>query len=126
MQSVDDYLQTVDGKAYHLFRAPYGKLNDEVKAAANAPIIDWTIDTLDWQNRSADDIYNTVLNGVFDGAIVLMHDGYTQTYQAVKRLLPALKKAGYQAVSVSQLAKANGCVLKTGSVYIRARKQHEK
>lgn len=123
IQSVDDYLQTVDGKPRHLLRAPYGKLNDTVKAVACAPIIDWTIDTLDWQNRSADDIYNTVLNGVFDGAIVLMHDGYPETHKAVKRLLPDLKQAGYQVVSVSQLAKANGCVLETGGVYIRARKQ---
>ena len=52
-----------------------------------------------------------------------MHDGYVETVSAVKRLLPDLKNAGYQVVGVSQLAKANGCQLKTGSVYIRARKQ---
>ena len=123
IQSVDDYLQTLDGKPHHLLRAPYGKINDTVKQAAHAPIIDWTVDTLDWQNRSAEKIYQTVMQGVFDGAIVLMHDGYPQTQIALKRLLPDLKSAGYQVLSVSQLAKANHCTLKTGGVYIRARKQ---
>ena len=122
IQTVDDFLQSVDGKSRHLLRAPYGKLNDDVKSVANAPIVDWTVDTLDWQQRSAEQIYQTVMQGVFDGAIVLMHDGYPETQKAVKRLLPDLKSAGYQVLSVSQLAKANECVLKNGNVYIRARK----
>lgn len=122
IQRVDEFLQSVDGKPRHLIRAPYGKINETVKSVVTAPIIDWTVDTLDWQKRPAEDIYQTVMQGVFDGAIVLMHDGYPETLTAVKRLLPDLKSAGYQVLSVSQLAKANGCVLKNSNAYIRARK----
>ena len=39
---------------------------------------------------------------------------------------PDLYEAGYQAVSVSQMAKAHGCKLKVGCVYTRARKQGKK
>ncbi len=123
LAKTEGLLKRVDGKRAHLFRAPYGRITDEYKAAANAPVIHWTIDTLDWQNKSEDEIYNTVFEEKFSGAIVLMHDGYPHTVSALKRLLPDLKEAGYQVVSVSQMAKAHGCTLKNGSHYIRARKR---
>ncbi len=119
----DTLLSRVDGKSYHLVRAPFGKINEEIKALSPTPLIDWTIDTLDWTGTSADEIFNAVYAARFSGAIALMHDGYEGTVSALKALLPALKEDGYQVVSVSKLAKAHGCVLERGKVYIRARKQ---
>ena len=123
IQSTDVLLQKIDGKDKHLLRVPYGKCNDFVKERVQTPIIDWTIDTLDWAGVSAEEIVQTVLSQKFSGAIVLMHDGYPNTVTALKTLLPALKNDGYQVVSVSQLAKTHGCTLRNGKVYIRARKQ---
>lgn len=122
IEQTDALLQKADGISHHLFRAPYGKINELVKTVVATPIIDWTIDTLDWSGVSEDSIYRTVLDNKFPGAIVLMHDGYPHTVDALKRLLPDLKAEGYQVVSVSAMAKAHGCVLKRGNVYIRARK----
>lgn len=119
----DALLQTVDGNARHLLRAPFGRIDDRIRALANAPIIDWTVDTRDWTGVSAETIVREVLSKIYAGAIVLMHDGFEQTVEAVKTLLPALKSAGYQAVSVSAMAKAHACKLRNGSVYIRARKR---
>lgn len=59
----------------------------------------------------------------YPGAIVLMHDGYPNTVEAVKRLLPALKDNGYQVVNVSQLSKALDCSLVAGSVYTHIRQK---
>lgn len=122
IRKTDELLKKADGKPYHLLRTPFGKTNELVRQAAFTPLIDWTIDTLDWTGVSADEIYEGVLSSCFSGAIVLMHDGYQNTVDALKRLLPALKENGYQAVTVSQLSKMHGCPLKRGSVYIRARK----
>jgi peptidoglycan/xylan/chitin deacetylase (PgdA/CDA1 family) len=66
---------------------------------------------LDWQGKTADEIFDEVDKNKHSGAIVLMHDGYPQTLQALKRLLPALKKDGYQAVSLSQMAKLHSRLL---------------
>ncbi|MFR1983901.1 MAG: hypothetical protein ACLS4Z_09470 [Christensenellaceae bacterium] len=52
-----------------------------------------------------------------------MHDGYPNTVEAVKRLLPALKDNGYQVVNVSQLSKALDCSLVAGSVYTHIRQK---
>ena len=123
IEQTDDILSQIDGKAVHLFRPPFGKIDKRVKSLVEAPIIQWTIDTLDWTGRSADEIYESVYNDLFSGAIVLMHDGYPATVKALTRLLPDLKADGYQVVGVSALAKAHGCALRTGGEYIRARKQ---
>ena len=119
---VDNYLSTIDGKTRHLFRPPYGKITVEQKNAASTPIISWTIDTVDWTGIDEEHIYQSVMQNKFSGAIVLMHDGHGHTMQALKRLLPDLKKAGYQVVSVSQMSKAHACKLYRGKEYIRARK----
>ena len=123
IDETDKLLQRIYGKKRHLLRAPFGKINDFVKQTAYTPLIDWTIDTLDWTGKSEKEIFDEVFNHKKDGHIVLMHDTKGYTTSALKLLLPSLKEANYQVVSVSQLAKAHGCVLKRGNVYIRARKQ---
>jgi peptidoglycan/xylan/chitin deacetylase (PgdA/CDA1 family) len=123
IDQTDKRLSLYDGKQRHLFRAPYGACNENVRAAVDVPIIDWFVDTLDWTGVSANKIYDTVWENKGSGVIVLMHDGYDNTLQALKRLLPDLHEAGYQAVSVSQMAKAHDCPLRIGGVYTRARKK---
>ncbi len=119
----DQLLSRIDGKKAHLLRAPFGRIDERVRKISTTPIIDWTIDTLDWQGRSAQEIYDSVFAERFSGAIVLMHDGYPNTVAALKRLLPDLKADGYQVVSVSKMSKAHGCTLRRGNAYIRLRKQ---
>lgn len=121
----DEILKKIDGHTRHLLRAPFGRVNPTVKELAPAPLINWTIDTLDWTKISEDAIYESVMSSLFSGAIVLMHDGYPATVDALKRLLPDLKALGYQVVSVSALAKAHHIPLKIGSEYIRLRKKEE-
>jgi peptidoglycan/xylan/chitin deacetylase (PgdA/CDA1 family) len=122
IEATDKLLALADKKPTHLFRAPFGKTDERIKLLVPAPLINWTIDTLDWTGVSDDTILESVLTGCFSGAIVLMHDGYPQTVNALKRLLPALKEKGYQAVSVSKLIKAHRCVFYRGKEYVRARK----
>ena len=123
IENTDALLEKIDGKSRHLLRPPFGRINGEVKAQLAVPVINWSIDTLDWTGNSEEKIYQSVYTARFSGAIVLMHDGYRATVNALKRLLPDLKADGYQIVSVSALAKAHGCALRNGSEYIRARKQ---
>ena len=122
IEQTDAVLEKIDGKKRHLLRAPFGKINELVRTAAKTPILDWTIDTLDWSGVSEDDIYHSIFDARASGSIALMHDGYEHTVSALKRLLPDLKAYGYQVVSVSQLAKAHACPLRRGSRYVRIRK----
>lgn len=126
IDEMDKLLCQLDGKARHLLRAPYGNVDSRLRSLAHTPILSWTIDTLDWTNPTPQHIITAVQTQVYDGAIVLMHDGYEDTLQAVKTLLPWLHEHGYQTVSVSQMIKAHNLAFERGNVYIRARPKREK
>ena len=82
--------------------------------------INWTasLDVSDWQESvTENDIYNTVSSNLLDGGIVLMHQGYDKSTNAVKRLLPDLKARGFQVVSVSELIKYYDAKAEIGKLY---------
>ena len=83
------------------------------------PIYYWTIDTEDWRSRDADAVYDKVIDSVSDGDIILMHEIYNSTADAVKRIVPKLLKKGYQLVTCKELMYAkNGKAPEAGVEYI--------
>ena len=70
----------------------------------------WSIDTKDWDTRNADSVYHEVMDHVQDGDIILMHEIYGSTADAVERMVPELLAQGYQLVTCHDLIKC-----KTGS-----------
>lgn len=109
-----------------VFRLPYGDgaSNASVLSALGLPSICWSLDTRDWANTgNPQHTVNEVLNNVKDGDIVLMHDLHSSTVTAAETIIPALKKRGFQMVTVSQLAKYRGkTTLKSGKSYYNFRK----
>ena len=59
---------------------------------------------------------------VKDGDIILMHDLYPSTANAVKKLVPRLRKKGYQLVTIDELFYYKGIKAKPGKVYASGRK----
>ncbi|HVI39719.1 MAG TPA: polysaccharide deacetylase family protein [Anaerovoracaceae bacterium] len=114
--TTQEIIRRETGQAPILLRPPYGSVNDAVKKF-DMPIILWSIDSLDWQNKNPDVIYNRVLNNIKNGDIILMHDIYKTSAEAASRIIPELKRRGYQLVTVSELARARGIPLKPGNVY---------
>lgn len=104
-----------------LVRPPYGSYNSAVSAAAGMPIIMWSIDTLDWKTRSTSATIQCVQQKAYDGAVVLMHDLHQPTALAADSIMRYLKSAGYQLVTVSELAAYRGG-LKNGAAYSQFRK----
>lgn len=88
-----------------------------VRANVNMPMIQWSIDTLDWKTRNADSTVNTILSQVKDGDIILMHELYSQTADATERVVPELVNRGFQLVTVSEMAAAKGYGLQAGQIY---------
>lgn len=119
--TTDTRLKAITGKKPTLFRPPYGSVGANLKKYAGKPLILWSIDTLDWQSRNADKVYQKVIGQVKDGDIILMHDLYNSTCNAVKRVVPELKKRGYQLVTVSELAQYRNVKLAAGGRYSQMR-----
>lgn len=109
-------VKNITGESPVVMRPPGGGYNDIVRSAVGMPLIMWSIDTLDWQTRSAPATHAAVLGQVRDGDVVLMHDLHGPTAEASKTIIPELVARGYQLVTVSELADCRGAMAK-GGVY---------
>lgn len=105
------------GSEATVMRPPYGAINDTVKSNVGMPMILWNIDTLDWKTRDKEKNISAVMDSLKDGNIILMHDIHTETVDAALELIPKIEEAGYQMVTVSELAAAKGEKLKNGGRY---------
>lgn len=69
----------------------------------------WSVDPTDYRSTNPDKIAKQVLDQVYPGAIVVMHDGGNDqrwaTVQAFAKILPALQARGYQMVTISRLVR---------------------
>lgn len=117
INSTNIIYKQVTNKDITLLRPPYGAINENLKKTSMFPLITWNVDTEDWLKRDANKIADHVLNNVKDGDIVLMHDIYSETAEAVKIMVPELIEKGYTLVTVSELAKIKGVTLEKGKVY---------
>ena len=90
-----------------IFRPTYGSINSKIKNNINLDIILWNVDTMDWKYKSVDKIVARATNKVKDGDIILMHDTYKRTYDAIKKIVPILKEQGFQFVTISELKEIN-------------------
>jgi peptidoglycan/xylan/chitin deacetylase (PgdA/CDA1 family) len=93
-----------------LFRPPYGSFNQKVLDAAGKAgfsyAVLWSIDTKDWEGRSAENIAETVLSQARPGAIVLFHLHGRNTAAALPRIIADLKGKGFSFVTVRRLLAA--------------------
>ena len=83
-------------------------------------MICWNVDSEDWKSRNAKKVVKKCEH-IKNGDIVLMHELYYSTAKAVKKLIPKLKKKGFQFVTVDELFYYKGIDLKKGSVYYSAK-----
>lgn len=102
-----DVIEKITGSRPTVFRSTGGLTTTAIKNICKKQgmsLYYWTIDTEDWKSRDAKKVYKAAMKAK-DGDIILMHDIYQSTAEAVKKIVPKLLKKGYQFVTVSELVK---------------------
>ena len=115
----------INSEPSKLLRLPYLASNYNVKSAlSNYGLITCSIDSLDWNNATKDNIVNTIKNainnGTADGAIVLCHETYQTTASAIEELAPYLKNIGWKIDTISNMFSAKGKSIKYGDINTKA------
>ena len=106
-----DVMYKLTGQEATYVRPPYGAWNEtseQVLEQNGLHIALWNVDSEDWRNRDKQVTLSRAKAGAFDGAIILFHDLYPTTLEAVKELVPYLQNKGYQLVTISELFQYKG------------------
>ncbi len=91
-----------------LFRPPYGELNSTIRSAASAlglSIVTWSVDSQDWNGASTQSIISAA-NNLQNGGVILMHDGYANTNNAIQTIVNNLKNRGLCAGQINSSGTA--------------------
>ncbi|MDO4582009.1 MAG: polysaccharide deacetylase family protein [Bacillota bacterium] len=102
----DQLIRELTGYQPRLFRPPYGDYNNrviELCAAQGYKCIQWSVDSLDWQDLSAAQIVERVMKKADAGDIVLFHNNGLHTAEALPLILEQLQRQGLEVVPVSEL-----------------------
>lgn len=86
------------------YRPVEGAFDDNVLNAQPVGAVLWDIDSEDWLSMDPSTIIDRVLNEDIDsGDIIIFHDIYDETGEALKTIIPELLNRGYQMVTVSDM-----------------------
>ncbi len=115
----DDAICRATGSHATLLRCPYDEVPSELPqwCAENCyQLVSADIWGMDWELTAAEDIASHVLDRIYPGAIILLHDGLYEngsppgtdralTVEATRIIIEDLQSRGYEFVTVSELAE---------------------
>ena len=104
------------GEGEYWLRPPYGFTDPSVQEWAGSPVILWSLDSLDWKDQNSRRIVQDVLSKVKDGDIILFHDIYPTTVDAVAEIANTLQQQGWCFATVEQLLADRGIEPKNGQL----------
>lgn len=112
-------IENIIGEKVTLFRAPYGDYNDRLISCLDSmglKTIQWSVDSLDWKDLSADKIAERVLKRVKSGSIILCHNNGLHTAEALPKIFGALQGQGFEFVPIGELIYKDGYTIDSNGV----------
>ena len=106
IKKCSDIIKSLTGNPTTLYRGPYGEYNDTVvKSASDCKLkmIQWSIDTLDYNGLSGEEMWQRIEPKLEKGSIILMHNGTENTALSLDMIIKNIKEKGYELVTVSDL-----------------------
>ncbi|MBQ4074209.1 MAG: polysaccharide deacetylase family protein [Clostridia bacterium] len=106
LKVMSDEAQALTGVRPTLFRPPYGDYNNDVVLVAREEgyeVIQWSVDSLDWKNKGAQDLISRSTKNVKSGDIILFHNDSKYILDALPAILESYRQQGLKVVPISQI-----------------------
>ena len=114
VRRAQDVIHRETGVVTTQFRPPWGRPRPEVTDAILATghdVVLWNRSVRDWEGPDAAAIAHRVLDGLGDGAIVVLHDRILDNAEVLDRVIPQIREAGYR-FELTSAAPASDTVLR--------------
>ncbi len=114
-------LKDTCGKTATVYRAPGGTITSTALSTISMPHIMWSVDTRDWEHRDSTRVKNAIINGLKDGAIILLHDIHGPTYTGTKAALEYIfaKDMDVEFLTITELLSRKGSAPQNGTTYYK-------
>ncbi|MET1109498.1 polysaccharide deacetylase family protein [Enterococcus faecium] len=106
INDTDREIRKITGINPNYIRPPYGSVNKNIAKIGKRPIIEWSVDSRDWQSKNKESIINEVKNQVYPGSILLFHDIQEATVEALPEVIDYLYSQNYKLVTIGQLLQS--------------------
>lgn len=103
IEKTDKVIEKITGEDIVFLRPPYGSITELGARLVNRPIINWSVDSEDWKTRDSEQIFQKIIETVYDGSILLFHDIYPETVSVIPQVIDYLHEQGYQIETVGEL-----------------------
>lgn len=103
IQKTSDLIEELTGQKTEYVRPPFGSWDQDLEEELDLIPVLWNVDSQDWKTQNVDSIVNQVVKSVKENDIILMHDSFETTVQAVERIIKLLEAEGYEFVTVDEV-----------------------
>ena len=106
LKGMSDKLEALTGERPTLFRPPYGDYNNAVVTVSRAEgyeCVQWSVDSLDWKNRGAQDLITRATKNVQAGDIILFHTDSQYILDALPTVLKTYQEQGFTLIPVGEI-----------------------
>jgi peptidoglycan/xylan/chitin deacetylase (PgdA/CDA1 family) len=120
LSKTNNVIESVTGVKPVMYRPPYGASDKKLRKVSKKQrlaLLTWSVDTIDWKLLDAKKVFKRVQRDAGNDKIILMHDIYETTADAMGQVIPWLEDQGYELVTVSELMYYRGIKIKPGRIY---------
>lgn len=121
LDKANTVLESLIGKKTNIYRTPYGEYNNTVIKAANDAgytTIQWSLDTLDYEGLTGEEMWNRLENKLKNGDIILSHNGTKHTAESLDMLIKRIKQKGFEVVKVTDILKKNESYINSQGIQV--------
>ena len=106
LKGMSDKVEALTGQRPTLFRPPYGDYDNKVVTVARAEgyeVVQWSVDSLDWKNKGAEDLIRRATAKVEKGDIILFHNDSRYILDALPTVLKTYREQGFTMIPAGEI-----------------------
>ena len=122
LNKTNEVVKELIGKEIKIYRTPYGEYNNTVISAAKDlgyETIQWSLDTLDYEGITGEEMWNRLEDKLKNGDIILSHNGTKHTADSLDMLIKKIKQKGLDIVKVTEILKTTESYINSQGIQVK-------
>ena len=106
MKKCNELIEEITGEKVKYYRGAYGEYSNEVIIAAKdsgMQVIQWDVDTLDYTEKTVEEMCKRIKDKIRNGSIILMHNDTKYTASGLQQIIDQIHEEGYEIVSLEEM-----------------------